>query len=545
MPAKQTVSTYPLYTLLDNAAKDFPKKRAFDFLGKHFTWQELSDAANAFAKGLQLAEVKKGTKIGLLFPNCPQSLIAYYGALKAGMTVVNYNPLYAEKDLAHQIEDSQTDIIVTLDLTATYDKAAKMLKETRLKHIIVCRFTDALPFPKNLLFPVLKSKEIASWPRDDHHTDLDDLLANDGKPEEVKIDVKKDVALLQYTGGTTGTPKGAMLTHQNLSANAEQCLIAFDGVEMGKEKMLAVIPFFHVFAMTVAMNLAVRIAAEIVATPRFDLGDTLKIIDKKKPTCFPAVPAIYNGIAHAPNRAKYDLTSLNKCISGGAPLPVDVKKTFEAETGCVLVEGYGLTETSPVAAVNPINGVNKAGSIGLPVADTDIKLMDPDTGKEVTLGEKGEVCIKGPQVMPGYWQNEEATKDSFYKGGYFRTGDIAYEDEDGYFFIVDRIKDMIITNGYNVYPRHVEEAIYDHPKVEECIVGGLPDKDRGEIIKAWIKPKGGQTITEEEMHSFLKDKLSPMQMPKKIEFRNKELPKTMIGKLSRKDIIEEELSKSA
>jgi long-chain acyl-CoA synthetase len=543
MPSKKTtIPSYPVYELLDNAARDFPKNKGFDFLGKTFTWAELSTAANAFAKGLQEAEVKKGTKIGLLLPNCPQFLVAYYGALKAGMTVVNYNPLYAERDLAHQIEDSETDIMVTLDLTATYPKAAAMLEQTRLKHIIVCRFVDVLPFPKNILFPVLKSKEVATWPRDTRHIDFDDLLANDAKPKPVKINVKNDVALLQYTGGTTGVPKGAMLTHQNLSANTEQCLVAFDGVEMGTEKMLGAIPFFHVFAMTVVMNLAVRIGAEIVAIPRFDLNDTLKIIHKKKPTCFPAVPAIYNAIANSPRRKKYDLTSLKRCISGGAPLPVDVKKTFEAETGCILVEGYGLTETSPVASVNPLTGVNKAASIGKPLADTEIKLVNPDDARVVKLGEKGEVCIKGPQVMKGYWNNPDATKDTFYKD-FLRTGDIAYEDEDGYFFVVDRIKDLIITNGYNVYPRHVEEAIYDHEMVEECIVGGLPDKSRGEIVKAWVKLKNGKSMTQDEMLNFLKDKLSAIEMPKTIEFRDTELPKTMIGKLSRKDIIEEELGK--
>lgn len=537
------IPTYPVYELLDNAGEKYPKNRAFDFLGKIFTWAEMADAAAAFAKGLQEAGFEKGTKVGLLLPNSPHFLVAYYGALKAGMTVVNYNPLYAEKELEFQIEDSETDVMVTFDLHATYDKARAMLDSTRLKQIIVCRFVDALPFPKNILFPVLKSREIATWPRNEKHIDFDDMLANDGKPEPVKINVNNDVALLQYTGGTTGTPKGAMLTHANLSANTEQCLIAFAGVEMGAEKMLGVIPFFHVFAMTVVMNLAVRIGAQIIATPRFDVNDTMKLIHKKKPTCFPAVPAIYNAIANNPKRDKYDLTSLKRCISGGAPLPVDVKKTFEKETGCVLVEGYGLTETSPVSHVNPLNGENKKGSIGLPLAGTEIRLVDPDTGKDVAKdGEKGEVCIKGPQVMKGYWKNTKATKASFYDD-YLRTGDIAYRDGDGYYFIVDRIKDLIITNGYNVYPRHVEEAIYDHEAVEECIVGGVPNADRGEIVKAWIKLKKNKTLTEAELKAFLDDKISAIEMPREIEFRTKDLPKTMIGKLSRKDIIAEDLAK--
>lgn len=544
MTENQKIPTYPVYNLLDNAAKDYPKGKAFDFLGKKFTWAELGDAANAFAKGLQMMGVTEGQKVGLFLPNCPYFLVAYYGALKAGATVVNYNPLYSEKQLEHQIEDSETDIMVTLDLHATYDKAADMLDKTRLQHLIMCRFIDVLPFPKNLLFPVVKSKEVATWPRDERHIDFDDLMANDGKPELVKIDLDNDVALLQYTGGTTGTPKGAMLTHANLSANTEQCLIAFEGVEMGAEKMLGVIPFFHVFAMTVVMNLAVRIAAEIVALPRFDLDQTMQLIHKKKPTCFPAVPAIYNAIANSPKRDKFDLTSLKRCISGGAPLPVEVKKLFEKETKCTLVEGYGLTETSPVACVNPLQGTNKPGSIGLPLADTIIELIDPEDKKTpVKQGEKGELCIRGPQVMKGYWNRKDDTNDVLRDGGRLHTGDIATMDENGYFFIVDRIKDLIITNGYNVYPRHVEEAIYLHDAIEECIVGGLPDKNRGEIVKAWIKLKGGKSLTESELKDFLKDKLSTIEMPKKIEFRDEPLPKTMIGKLSRKDIIAEETDK--
>ncbi len=543
MAKSSEIPTYPLYKIVDDAARDFSSQPAFDFLGKKFTWKEIGDTVDAFARGLQEAGVAKGTKIGLLLPNCPQYLVAYYGALKAGMTVVNYNPLYAEDQLEHQINDSETEIMVTLDLKATYDKTAEMLKRTEvLKNVIVCRFVDVLPFPKNLLFPVVKGGEIASWPRDDHHHDFSDFLDNDGKPEPVEIDVANDVALLQYTGGTTGTPKGAMLTHANLSANTEQCLIAFEGVEMGKEKMLGVIPFFHVFAMTVALNLSVRIAAEIIALPRFDLNDTIKLIHKKKPTCMPAVAAIYGALANHKDIGKYDLTSLRKCISGGAPLPVEVKKKFEHVTGCVLVEGYGLTESSPVTHVNPMDGrPNKAGSIGLPVAGTEVKILDPDNPKkEKKQGEKGEICIKGPQVMKGYWQNNEATKNTF-AGEYLRTGDIAYVDEEGYYFIIDRIKDLIITNGYNVYPRHVEEAIYQHHDVEECIVGGLPCDTRGEKVKAWIKLKDGHKVSEAVLREFLKGKLSKIEMPRDIEFRTEPLPKTMIGKLSRKDIIAEEM----
>ncbi len=537
----ETIPTYPLYKIVDDAARDYPDNNAFDFLGKKFKWSEMGASVDAFARGLQDAEVKVGTKIGLCLPNCPQYLVAYYGALKAGMVVVNYNPLYALDELEYQINDSETEIMVTLDLKATYDKVGAMLSRTKtLEHIIVCRFVDVLPFPKNLLFPVIKGGEIAKWPRDNHHIDLDDIMNYAAKPEPVVVDVENDVALLQYTGGTTGVPKGAMLTHANLSANTEQCLIAFDGVEMGAEKMLAVIPFFHVFAMTVALNLAVRIAAEIIAIPRFDLDDAIKCIHKKKPTVMPAVAAIYNAISNYANIGKYDLTSLKRCISGGAPLPVEVKRKFEKTTGCILVEGYGLTESSPVTHVNPLKGVNKPGSIGLPLKGTEVEIRDPEKPKKlIKQGEKGEICIKGPQVMKGYWHNNEATENTIING-FLHTGDIAYVDKDGYYFIVDRIKDLIITNGYNVYPRHVEEAIYKHQDVEECIVGGLPDDKRGERVKAWIKLKDGHRVSEDVLRDFLKDKISPIEMPKDIEFRTEPLPKTMIGKLSRKDIIAEE-----
>jgi len=541
---KYSVDTYPLYKIVDDAARDYPDNHGFDFLGKKFTWGELGKAVNAFARGLQDSQVEAGTKIGLCMPNCPQYLVAYYGALKAGMVVVNYNPLYAEDELEYQINDSETEIMVTLDLKVTYDKVGKMIARTQtLNHVIVCRFVDVLPFPKNLLFPVFKSKDIATWPRDDVHFDFDDVLNYDDAPHPVTIDVQNDVALLQYTGGTTGVPKGAMLTHANLSANTEQCLIAFDGVEMGREKMLAVIPFFHVFAMTVALNLATRIASEIIAIPKFDLSDAIKTIHKKKPTCMPAVAAIYNAIANYGGIEKYDIGSLKRCISGGAPLPVEVKRKFEEMTGCVLVEGYGLTETSPVTHVNPLNGVNKAGSIGTPLMETEVQIIDPDNHKRIKKqGERGEICIKGPQVMKGYWNNAESTQNTLRNGEWLHTGDIAYVDEDGYYFIVDRIKDLIITNGYNVYPRHVEEAIYKHQDVEECIVGGLPCDKRGEKVKAWIKLKDNHFVSEDVLRDFLKDKISKIEMPKDIEFRKEPLPKTMIGKLSRKDIIAQEES---
>ncbi len=532
-----------VFSMLDDVAAKYPQNPAFDFLGKKYNGLDILSLANKFAAGLQGLGVKKGDKVGLLLPNCPYYLIAYYGVLKAGGTVVNFNPLYAEKELVHQIEDSETDIMVTLDLAMMYDKMALMFPSTRLEKVILCKFTDILPFPKNILFPVLKGKEMAKVQQSKRIFWFHDLVDNEGAFENIDIAPSEDVAVLQYTGGTTGVPKGAMLTHQNIYANTVQSVSWFPSGLEGQGRMMGVLPFFHVFAMTAIMNFSVMNGYEIIALPRFDLKDTLKAIHKKKPHLFPAVPAIYSAINNFTDLKKYDLSSLKYCISGGAPLPVEVKKNFEEITGCIVIEGYGLSESSPVACANPIHGDNIEGSIGLPVLQTIIEIIDPDDKKTpVEIGQRGEHCIRGPQVMKGYWNNEQATNDTLIDGR-LHTGDIAIMDERGYVYIVDRLKDMIITNGYNVYPRNIEEAIYLHPSVEECIVAGLPNKQRGEIVKAWIKLKDERTLSVEDLKEFLADKISKMEIPKRVEFRDEPLPKTMIGKLSRKDVVEQELSK--
>lgn len=539
--------------VFDEIVEKKPLSTGFDFIGKTYNWVTLQKAINQFAAGLQQIGVQKGQKVGLFLPNCPLSIIAYYGILKTGATVVNFNPLYAKAELEYQIEDSETDIMVTLDLKMLTDMMEQMIEGTRLEKLIVGKFTDFLPFPKNLLFPIVKGKDVAKIQSSSRIVMLEQLMNNDGQVTPVDIDLENDLAVLQYTGGTTGVPKGAMLTHANIYVNAAQAYANFPEPNMdvngGHEKMLAVLPFFHVFAMTVCLNMAVLAGMEIVTIPRFDLNDTLDMIHKKKPQYMPAVPAIYSAINNHPKLDKFDLSSLDFCISGGAPLPVEIKKKFEAKTGCTVVEGYGLSETSPVATVNPPFGNNVAGSIGLPLPGTIIEIIDPDDKKtHMPLGERGEVCIRGPQVMKGYYNKPEATADVLKdtgEGDYrLHTGDIAYMDANGYAYIVDRIKDLIITNGYNVYPRNIEEAIYQHPNVEECIVAGLPDKNRGEIVKAWIKLKDGRELTGEELKGFLEDKISKIEMPRRIEFRDEPLPKTMIGKLSRKDIVAEELGES-
>lgn len=535
------IPAYPVAKLLEDTAASFPDSPAIDFEGKIWNWGEILTAVNRLAKGLQETGVEKGVKVGLFLPNSPYFLIGYYAILKAGGTVVNYNPLYASKELENQIEDSETDYIITADLKLLMDKMHPMLHATRLKKIIVARFCDILPFPKNVLFKLVKGKELA---KDlDHPNTMiwyHDITDNDGKPTPVDIDPHEDLAVLQYTGGTTGVPKGAMLTHANVVANVEQAAMWFKDAKPGKEKMLGVLPFFHVFAMTAVLNLSVKYGFQIIATPRFELLKTLKLIHKKRPHYFPAVPAIYGAINNYGKLSSFDLTSLRFCISGGAPLPVEVKGQFEKTTGCVVVEGYGLTESSPVVCVNPLEGENKPGSIGLPLPGTVVEILDKDDkSTKMKQGEPGELCVRGPQVMKGYWNKEEETKATL-RDGLLYTGDVAYIDPQGYVFIVDRLKDMIITNGYNVYPRNVEEAIYKHPAIEECVVAGIPDKARGELVKVWIKLKEGRELSIEDLKEFLKDHLSPMEIPKRVEFRDEPLPKTMIGKLSRKDLLAEE-----
>lgn len=535
------IPTSAIHKMLDKTVASYPDSTAFNFMGNTWTWTQVRNASLKFAKALQDKGIGKDTRVGICLPNTPYYLIVYYAIARTGATIVNFNPLYADHEIRDQIKDSGSDVMVTLDLSMVYDKIFRRFEDTDLKSVVVCKFTDILPFPKNILFNIFKRSDKADIDSSDDRVDwYHDLIRHDQTPGEVEIDPENDVALLQYTGGTTGVPKGAMLTHANITANAEQCALWLKDAEGGKGKMVGVIPFFHVFAMTGVMNLSVRKGFEIIATPRFDLKDTLKLIDKNKPHFFPAVPAIFSAINNYKDIDKYDLSSLKYCISGGAPLPVELRKQFEKKTGCYLVEGYGLTESAPVATINPPGGKNPPGSIGLALPGTKIRITDQDDpNKELGLNERGELCIKGPQVMMSYWNKPDETADTL-RDGWLHTGDVAKMDEEGFIYIVDRMKDMIITNGYNVYPRHVEEAIYENEDVEECIVAGVPDKSRGEVVKAWIKLKDGKSMTEADLKSFLEPRLSKIEQPRKVEFRDEPLPKTMIGKLSRKDILKEE-----
>ena len=540
------IDFHPVSHLLDEAVKSHGPLPAMDFIGKKWTYNELNDLTNRAAAGFQQRGIGKGSHVGLMLPNCPYYVIAYYALLRIGATVVNFNPLYAEQELIHQVTDSRVDVMVTLDVSILFDKAVKVMNECRLRTIVLCKMADALPWPKNWLYPVVRAKEVAKVPYGkDWLIPFGQLIANDGKITPVDINPLSDVAVLQYTGGTTGTPKGAMLTHANLTANAEQAFRWLEGSDVGgcQERMLAAIPFFHVFAMTAALNFAVRLGAEIIMMPRFSIDELMKLIRRTKPTIFPAVPTIYNAVCNHKDAGSIDMTSIKACISGGAPLPQETYERFTRLTGAMLVEGYGLSETSPVACVGPVIGKQKPGSIGMPVPGTQIDIVSlEDRTTRMPQGERGEICIKGPQVMMGYWNKPDDTAMTLVDG-FLHTGDVGYIDEDGYIFIVDRIKDLIIAGGFNIYPRRVEEAIYQHPAIEECVVGGVPDPYRGETVKAWIKLLPDQTLDADELKGFLKDKLSPIEIPKIISFRDEPLPKTLIGKLSRKALIEEERAK--
>ncbi len=535
----------PVYALLDEAVKKWPNNYVIDFMDKRMTYADLDDQVNRAAKGFQQLGVKKGVHVGLYLPNTPHYIVCFFAILKAGGTVVNYSPLDAERELTHKIEDSETDFMVTLDLEVLYPNIAKLLGKTRLKKIIVGNLKEVLPFPKNFLYPLVKSKEIASIPSNDQHVTYKSLLANDGQYEPVAVkNPAERIAVLQYTGGTTGLPKGAMLTHTNLIAACQQLRAMQQGddavLEDGKERTLCVLPLFHIYALTVNMNFGIAGGGELILHPKFELDAVMKDLDKKKPTVFPGVPTMYMAIANHPEVSKYDLSSLKFCASGGAPLPVEVQDHFQKVTGCRLLEGWGMTETSPSGTSTPMTDKRVAGAAGVPVPGVEIRIFNVDDRSQIMpVGEIGEIGIKGPNIMKGYWNKPEATAESFV-GDFFMTGDTGYLDEDGYMHIVDRTKDMITSGGFNVYPRIIEEAIFEHPSVEEVTVVGIPDDYRGEAAKAFIKLKqGASEFSLEDLRETLKDKLGKHELPAAIEFRP-ELPKTLVGKLSKKELVEEE-----
>ncbi|HEY5208380.1 MAG TPA: long-chain fatty acid--CoA ligase [Stellaceae bacterium] len=533
----------PIHQLLFDAVAAHGDRPCLDFLGRAYSYREIGESVRRAAKGLAAIGVAKGTRVGLLLPNSPTYVISYFAVSLAGGTVVNLNPLYAAPEIRRLVADSGAEILITLDVKQLYALAAPLLTDGTLRKIVVQRMPDILPAAKGVLYRLFKRGDTAAWPRDGKHQDFRDLTANDGAFAAPAIDPDRDVAVLQYTGGTTGVPKGAMLTHTNLWANTQQCLTWLQQMPGAIQRVLCVLPFFHVFAMTGAMNIGLACGAELLLMPRFTIGDLFALIQRKRPTYLPGVPTLYTAIYSHPKAKSIDLSSIRICVSGGASLPLEVKTKFEAATGCKLMEGYGLSETAPVLTINPLDAA-RAGSAGLPVPGTIIDIVSTDDPLAVLRqGERGEICARGPQVMQGYWHKEAETGTAM-AGGRFHTGDVGYLDEDGYLFIVDRIKDIIIASGYKVYPRLIEEALYHHPKVAQAIVFGVPDAYRGQSVKAVVQPRAGETITEAEILDFLRDKISPIERPRTVEFRDT-LPMTPIGKPDKKALLAEETARAA
>ncbi len=530
----------PHYTLFDRTVEKYGDAVCTYFVGRELTYREIGHMVNHIAAGLQQLGISKGDKVGLLLPNSPTYVMYYFAILKIGGVVVNFNPLYTVEELEFQVKDSETKYMVTLDLGLLFDKCDALMQRGSLQRTIAAPFKSLLPPVKAFLFGLLKSGQLAkisASPSSNKCILQGDLIANDGAFTPVEIDPSNDLAVLQYTGGTTGRPKGAELTHANIYINTCQTVDWRPDAEEGGEVMMGILPFFHVFAMTCVLNYSVAMGAKMVLLPKFELNDAIKLMARTRPTCLPGVPTLYSALLNAKNLPKKAIQSLKFCISGGAPLPLEIKHGFEALSGCAMVEGYGLSETSPILTANVPGGEVIDGSIGIPFPGTVLSIRSlEDPSVEMPLGEKGEICASGPQVMRGYWRAPEATADVFV-GEFFRTGDVGYMDEKGYTFIVDRIKDLIICSGFNVYPRRIEDAIYQHQGVEEVTVIGIPDEYRGEAPKAFVKLKEGASLTSEELLSFLTEKLSKIEMPEEIEFRD-ELPKTMVGKLSKKELRE-------
>ena len=526
----------PVPDILDRAVDAWPKNPCLEFLGRRHTYAEVGELVARAARGLQDLGVQKGDRVGLFLPNSSYYVICYYAVLKAGATVVNFNPLYAEPEIARQIRDSDLRVMITINLSMIYPKVNRQLGQTGLETIVVCDMGAAMPVTKRALFAIFKRREVASIPNDESHVKFAKLTANNGDPDPVALDPARDLAVLQYTGGTTGVPKAAMLSHANLSANAAQTLMWVPGLTPGEERILAVLPLFHVFGMTAVMNVGLSCGAELLLLPRFKVTEALATIDREKPTVLMGVPTMYSAINGFRERDKYDLSSLKFGVSGGAALPLSIKTTFEEITGCMLVEGYGLSEAGPVCTISPFEGGYKENSAGLPLPGTRIEVVSiEDPRQPMPLGEVGEICIRGPQVMAGYWRQAEETALVLSEGR-LRTGDVGYMDEDGYIFLIDRIKDLIISGGFNVYPRMVEEAVQEHPAVEEVAVAGVPDRHRGEVVKAFVVLRDGEVLTAADLRGFLKERLAPFEVPRKVEFVE-EIPKTLIGKPLRRALV--------
>jgi long-chain acyl-CoA synthetase len=526
-----------LVEMFEGTARAHPDRALIDFLGRRYSYAETMDGATRVAAGLAKLGYGPGDRIGLFLPNVPHYLAAYFGILKLGATVVNFSPLYTPDELAHQVADSGTRLLFTISASALLPTALKVLDGSSLERLVVGSVAGALPGTKSLFYRLFRGKEVAKRPDDARIMAFSALIANDGRHDFPAIDPENHLALIQYTGGTTGTPKGAMLTHQNLSANARQ-VEGMDPHPGAEDRIIGVLPLFHVFANTCVMNRTIVNGGTIVMLPRFDGAQVLAAIARTKATALPGVPTMYQALLDHPKLKGADLSSLKYCISGGAPLPAEVKAKFEAATGARVIEGYGLSESSGVVSCNPYEAEGRLGTIGQPIPATQVRLADKeDPTRPAPDGEPGEILLRGPQIMKGYWNRPDADAEVFVDG-WLRTGDVGTIDEDGFIHVVDRLKDMIAVSGFKVFPSQLEAVLYKHPAVKEALVIGVPDAYRGEQPRAYVTLNDGATVTGEELKAWLNPQLGHHERVDQVVVRLT-LPKTLVGKLSRKELVAE------
>lgn len=529
------------------SARRFPGAIAVSFLNATFTWRELQELVDRFAAALSRLGVEKNSRVAVQLPNCPQSVIAFFAIQRLGAQAVMTNPLYVTREIEHQWNDAGCEHAVVADFL--FEQKLRPIRELLpVREYVIASVPEYLRFPLRQLAPIKLRRarpplvaRIAPGPGIHHFRPL--LESTEATPPHVDIEMD-DLALLQYTGGTTGISKAAMLTQRNLSYNTQQIRAWFSAMRDGEEVLLGALPFFHIFGVTVVACLSAHIAAEmaLVANPR-DIASVVTALRKRKVTLLPAVPAMFGSIQRYPGIERLDLSRLRYCFSGSAPMPIDIQQEFERLTGAVILEGYGLTETSPVATVNPIRGQRKIGSIGLPLPDTDVRLVDPEGGvTEVRVGEVGELLVRGPQVMAGYWNRDDETAAAFAPGGWLRTGDLATMDAEGYFRIVGRKKDMILASGYNIYPDEIDQVLSMHPDVLESCTIGVPDPRRGETVKAFVVLHPGRRVTAEELIAYCRENLASYKVPRQVEFRS-ELPRSPVLKLLRRVLRDEEIAR--
>jgi len=532
----------PLFRFLDRAAHKWPKRKAVVFKNWTINYANLKRQSEIFAANLKAAGIRKGDRVALMLPNLPQTIITFWGVLRAGAVGVMTNPLYMETEIVHQFNDADVRCCIALDLL--WPKLEKLRDSIPVEKFFITSIADGLKFPLNMLYR-LQAKKSGSSPKVPYDKktifSFNELTKGRSTYTNDKV-VSEDTALLQYTGGTTGVAKGCILTHSNITANVQQCHSMMHTLGQQQETFIGILPYFHIYGLTTCLTWPTSIGATLAPFPRYVPLDVLKGIQKLKPTVFPGAPSLYISLLQQKDIAKYDLSSINCCVSGSAPMPVEYMEQFKERAGTAISEGYGLTEASPVTHFNPIKGVRKNGSIGLPFPDTDAKIVDMEVGGDaLPPGKRGELVIRGPQVMQGYYNRPDATADVL-RNGWLYTGDIAYMDEEGYFYIVDRKKDLIISSGYNIYPREIDEVLCAHPKIEEAVAVGIPHEARGEIVKVYIVIRKGEEISRSDVIAYCREKLANYKVPRRVEFRD-DLPKTMVGKVLRRALRDEETAK--